>query len=231
MWPGAIQAIEAFVRAALASDGSFNVTLVGGATGGSTVAQGDPQSDATKPWLVKLQLGNTAITIGRQAAADSVPVVLSDEDKTALDGIGTATAAGATAAKQDTAKGVLDNILTALSDASQLAGVLGVDGATIASSTNGLPVVDALLTGAGQGTTTAGASAAVATGMTGGGRLYVKNTDASTAAYLTFDGSAASNTKFLLEAGASIGIPIADVTDVLCYSAGTPVLSWAFFTA
>lgn len=95
----------------------------------------------------------------------------------------------------------------------------------------GLPITDQLLIGTAEGTTTAGASAAVATGQTGGGYLTIINTDASTAAYLTFSGATASSSKFLLSAGASITVPIADVTKVKCYSAGSPVLSWAFLQA
>ena len=90
-------------------------------------------------------------------------------------------------------------------------------------------VTDQTFTGVAEGQTTAGADAAVATSQTGAGNLLITNTDASVAAYLTFSGAAAANTKFLFQAGASINIPITDVTKVRCYSAGTPILSWAFF--
>lgn len=86
-------------------------------------------------------------------------------------------------------------------------------------------VTDQLCTLAGVGQKTTGASAAVTTGVTGGGYLTILNTDASAAAYLGT--GTVDNTKFLLPAGASVTWPVSDVTTINCYGSGA-VLSWAF---
>jgi|SRR5882672_12425919 len=94
------------------TNGGLNVNLAGGAVGGSTVAQGDPNADATKGWPVRL-FNATGQLLGRLAAAASLPVALSTEDFAALGAVASQItaaailakiiAAPATEAKQDTA--------------------------------------------------------------------------------------------------------------------------------
>lgn len=92
---------------------------------------------------------------------------------------------------------------------------------------------DAYLTGKSQGYTTASAtSTQLATGRSGVGTLLIWNTDASTGVYVTFDGTAAaaSTSSFYIPGGAPpISITLADVSQVKCYSSGSPVVSWAHF--
>jgi len=77
MWPGFIREIRDYVVAMLAGDGSVNVTLVGGATGGSTVKQGDPADDATAPWYTALYTAAgdaLAVAIGATAPTSALYV-------------------------------------------------------------------------------------------------------------------------------------------------------------
>ncbi len=71
------------------ANGGVLVSLAGGAVGGSTVAQGDPQADATKGWPVRI-FGAAGALLGRLAAAGSLPVVFSNEDLAALVAVTTA---------------------------------------------------------------------------------------------------------------------------------------------
>lgn len=62
---------EELIRTLLASDElSINVTLVGGAVGGSTVAQGDPNAGGADAWPVSLEVDGTPID-----STNGVPVV------------------------------------------------------------------------------------------------------------------------------------------------------------
>ncbi len=80
MWQGFLVEI---LRAVFDGVNSLNVTLVGGAVGGQTVAQGDPNANDAKGWKVRL-FNSTSELLGRLGAAASIPVVLSTEDKADL---------------------------------------------------------------------------------------------------------------------------------------------------
>lgn len=105
-----------------------------------------------------------------------------------------------------------------------LAAPLALD-ATLTGGTAKAKVTDQLCTLAGVGQKTSDASAAVVSGVSGGGYLTILNTHASDGAYLGT--GTVDNTKFLLSAGASVTWPVADVTTVHCFGTGA-VLSWAF---
>ncbi len=77
------------------ANGGVLVSLAGGAVGGSTVAQGDPQADATKGWPVRI-FNATGALLGRLAAAGSLPVALSTEDAAKVPSLGTAVMTGST---------------------------------------------------------------------------------------------------------------------------------------
>jgi hypothetical protein len=74
MWPGFIKLIHDYVLAARATDDSINVTLVGGAVGGQTVAQGDPNGGGADAWPVSsAQLPSS---LGAKAPGSSLSVCL-----------------------------------------------------------------------------------------------------------------------------------------------------------
>jgi len=63
MWQGDIKEFRDILKTVWDGATSLNVTLVGGAVGGQTIKQGDPNADATKPWGAQLSNGTVFIPL------------------------------------------------------------------------------------------------------------------------------------------------------------------------